>query len=79
MALLVALDRKHPLVATVVVVERDGSVKGGMQSLETVFENVVEADQQRWVQVPGSQAFHQLHEIERSTPIATGLHHHMAP
>ena len=33
MALLVAFDRKHPLIATAIAVLGDGPLKGGMQAL----------------------------------------------
>ena len=47
MALLIALHRKHTLVAAGVAVLGDGPFKGAVQSFEPVFEDVVEANQQR--------------------------------
>ena len=44
MALLVAFDRKHPLVAAAVAVLGDGPLKGGMQAFEPIFEDVIEAN-----------------------------------
>ena len=78
MALLVALDRKHPLVAGVIGVVGDGTFEGRMQPFQPVFEDVVETDQDWGAEVACFQPLEQLHQIERSTPIAAGLHHHMA-
>jgi glutamate synthase (NADPH/NADH) large chain len=44
MALLVALHGEDSLVAPAVAVVLDGLLKGPMQALETVFEDVVEAE-----------------------------------
>jgi len=44
MALLVAFDRKHPLVAAAIAVLGDCPLKGGMQAFEPIFEDVIEAN-----------------------------------
>ena len=72
-ALLVAFDWKHPLISPVVVVKGDGPFEGGVEALEPVFQNVVEADQQRWVKVACCEAFHQLDEIKGSTAVTARL------
>ena len=46
-ALLVAFHREHPLVGAAVAVVLHGPPKGPMQALEPVFEDVVEAEQER--------------------------------
>ena len=78
MALLVAFDRKHPLVAAAVAVLGDGPLEGGMQALQPVFEDVIEADQQRQGEIAPLQLLHQVHQIQGAAPIAAGLDHHMA-
>ena len=77
-ALLVALDREHPLVTPAVVVVGNRPLEGGMQALEPVVEDVVEANQQRRGEVAGLQAVEQLHQIDRAAAITAGLHHHVA-
>ncbi len=77
MALLVALHRKHALVAAAVAVLGDGPLKGGMEPLQPVFENVVEADQQRQGEIAPLKALHQLHQIQAATPLPPRLHHHV--
>ena len=76
---LVALDRKHPLVAAAVAVLGDRPLKSGVQAFETVLEDVVKADQQWQAQAPALQLTHQFDQIECPTPLALGLHHHMPP
>ena len=43
-ALLIALDREHPLITTAVVVVGNCSLEGSMQAFEPVVEDVVEAN-----------------------------------
>jgi len=69
-ALLVALHREHALVAAGIAVLRDGALEGGVQALQPVFEDVVEADQQRQAQITALQLLHQLHQIERAAAVA---------
>jgi hypothetical protein len=78
MALLIAFDRKHSLVATFVSVLGDGPLKGGMQPLQTILEDVVEADDQRQGEIPPLQFPYQFHQIKGTSPFSPGLHHHMA-
>ncbi len=79
MALLVALHRKHALVAAAVGVLGDGALEGSVKPLQPVFEDVVEADQQRQAEVAALQLAHQVHQIQRSASLAAGLHDHVAP
>jgi hypothetical protein len=77
-ALLVALHREHALVAAGVAVLGDRPLEGGVQPLKPVFQDVVEADQQRQGEVAPLQLLHQLHQIEAAAAIAAGLHGHVA-
>ena len=77
MSLLVALDRKHALVAAAIVVMSNGAIKGGMQPLETIFQDVVEANQKWRLQIPGFQPLEQLHQVEAATAVSAGLNHHI--
>ena len=78
MALLVALHWENALVVAAIAVLGNGPLKGAMQPLEAVFEDVFKADQQRQLQIAALQSLHQLHQIQRSTAITAGLHQHMA-
>ena len=78
-ALLVAFHRKNALIAASVGVLSDGPLEGGMQPLQPVLKDVVEADQQGQAQVAALELPHQLHQIQRSAPLAAGLHDHVAP
>ena len=55
MALLVAFHGEDPLVATRVAVLSYCPFERSMQPLETVFQDVVETDQQRQSEVATSQ------------------------
>ena len=72
-ALLVALHREDALVPAGVAVLRDGAFKGGVEPLQTVFEDVVEANQQRQRQVAAFQLRHQIHQIQAAAAIPLGL------
>ena len=74
MALLVALHGEDPLVATGVAVLSNGALKGGVQSLEPVFEDVVEADQQGEPEAATFQALDEIQEIQAAAPLPFGLH-----
>ena len=73
MALLVALHREDALVPAWVAVLGDCALKRGMKPLQAVFEDVVEANQQRQSQVAALQLRHQIHQIQAAATIPLGL------
>ena len=72
-ALLVALHWKDALIPAGVAVLRDSALKGGVEPLQAVFEDVVEANQQRQSQVAAFQLRHQIHQIQAAAAIPLGL------
>ena len=55
-ALLVALHWENALVVAAIAVLGNGPLKGAMQPLEAVFEDVFKADQQRQLQIAALQS-----------------------
>ena len=58
MALLVALNWENTLVATAIAVLSDCPFKGAMEPLQPVFQDVVETNQERQLEVAVLQALH---------------------
>ena len=75
--LLIALHREHALVAAAVAVLGDGPFEGGVEAFQSVFEDVVEANEQRQVEVAALEPLHQIHKIEAAAAFSAGLHTHV--
>ena len=77
-ALLVALHGEDTLVAAAVAVLGDGPFEGGVEAFQSVFEDVVEANEQRQVEVAALEPLHQIHQIKTAAALSAGLHTHVA-